>query len=585
VGWKVWQYGSVQRLLLILVAVLWLSATLTLPVQALSIDDYFTYGYTVQLSQTEVQGTQAFSATVSGQAVCTKDLPLTPSSAYVTSRVIARHLDTGAVVTLNSGYTLTLDSFPAKQGDSAQETVVVPLAFPPGSQTGTYTVIGEILEAKVHVLVWLDVTAQLPPSQQIGAITYQQSAGGGGGAGNSGTCADDSAAPEETLAGTTRLAEFITGSGSLSQTATARSDDGRVVLTIPEGTVPLSEAGEPLHEITVTPVDQPPPAPAGAELVGLPYDLGPDGATFDQPVTVCLAYDPADIPEGASETSLVAGIYDDAAGTWSELADCLVDTYNHKVCGFTTHFTTFAVLAGTRPAVFDLSDLTIIPDRVSAGQTVTIRVNVTNSGDLRGTCRLVVWVDDATVAVQDLPLEGGATRTATFSASPKSPGTHSVRIGSLTGTFAVEGALPPATQTPFITSDLSIAPKEVHPGEDVILTVLVTNPKDTDAHYEVELLINDVLVATQEVSLGGDADRTVTFIASRTQPGVYAVRLGDEVGSFTVVDERAPVPDGTQAPVQGPTDRPIDWTIVGGAIAAVLVIAGGAILLFRRHRA
>jgi len=31
------------------------------------------------------------------------------------------------------------------------------------------------------------------------------------------------------------------------------------------------------------------------------YDLGPDGATFDPPITLMIMYDPDEIPEGYNE--------------------------------------------------------------------------------------------------------------------------------------------------------------------------------------------------------------------------------------------------------------------------------------------
>ena len=63
------------RILAVIALVTGLTLVKPAPVYALSVDDYFTYSYTIQLSHTEVYRDEAFSATVSGQAVCNNNLP------------------------------------------------------------------------------------------------------------------------------------------------------------------------------------------------------------------------------------------------------------------------------------------------------------------------------------------------------------------------------------------------------------------------------------------------------------------------------------------------------------------------------
>ncbi|UCB42446.1 MAG: hypothetical protein JSV77_08275, partial [Dehalococcoidales bacterium] len=111
---------SMWRLIVIACTVSSLMLASPAPVYALSVDDYFSYSYSIELDRTEVYRDEAFSATVSGQAVCKQTLPfgITPNAASVTSRVTARHDATGDRVTLNSGYTVTIDSFPGEPGDS-----------------------------------------------------------------------------------------------------------------------------------------------------------------------------------------------------------------------------------------------------------------------------------------------------------------------------------------------------------------------------------------------------------------------------------------------------------------------------------
>ena len=72
-------------------------------------------------------------------------------------------------MTLNPSYTLTVDPFPTDEGETASTSKDVPLQFPQGSQSGTYSIIAELIEAKVKAAgFWLPpVTPLLPSSETV----------------------------------------------------------------------------------------------------------------------------------------------------------------------------------------------------------------------------------------------------------------------------------------------------------------------------------------------------------------------------------------------------------------------------------
>jgi len=181
---------------------------------------------------------------------------------------------------------------------------------------------GETTRADLSVTI-----AVPPPPPAVG--------GGGGGA-------------PTVPAGTTDIRGMVTAAGRFTETVTAISEDGLCTLTIPEGTIGLTKDLEPLTEITNLLMDNPPPPPEDAHVIGLAYDLGPGGATFDPPITLTFSYDTSDIPEGIAEEDLVVAWYDQAAGEWVEL-DCVVDTENNTITASVPHFTTFAII-GEAPA-------------------------------------------------------------------------------------------------------------------------------------------------------------------------------------------------------------------------------------------
>ncbi|MDP2730108.1 MAG: hypothetical protein Q8O55_06475 [Dehalococcoidales bacterium] len=113
----------------------------------------------------------------------------------------------------------------------------------------------------------------------------------------------------------------VNAQGIVQVSTTLTTTDGKLSLEIPAGTKILDAQGNPLASITAVLATTPPsPPPAGA--IVLAYNLGPDGATFDPPLTLTIEYDPADIPEGVAEEDLVIAYWD---GTEWVVLDSVVD--------------------------------------------------------------------------------------------------------------------------------------------------------------------------------------------------------------------------------------------------------------------
>lgn len=147
--------------------------------------------------------------------------------------------------------------------------------------------------------------------------------------------------------GVTDVSDVITDEGVFTEEVAAESEDGKVELAIDEGTIGLTEEGEPLSEISIIEMEEPPAPPADSSAIGLTYDLGPDGATFDPPITITLAYDPDEIPEGVNEEDLVIAMWD--GEKWVELEDCTVDPVTHTITARASHFTAFTILTAVAP--------------------------------------------------------------------------------------------------------------------------------------------------------------------------------------------------------------------------------------------
>ena len=59
--------------------------------------------------------------------------------------------------------------------------------------------------------------------------------------------------------------------------------------------------------------------------------------------------------------------------------------------------------------------------------------------------------------------------------------------------------------------------------EDVTISVLVINTGDLTGTYEVTLKIDNVTVASKDVTLAGGASQTVTFTTAKDAAGVYTI--------------------------------------------------------------
>ena len=547
----------VRRLSITLILALCLVTIGSSPVFALSLEDYFTLDYDLELDQTNISGSETFYALVDGSATCHQDLPLAITEGYVTSRIVAEHQDSSTVVTLNYSYTINIDPFPNQAGESAQASETVSLRFPSASQAGTYNIEARLLEARVNtaLLGWLPVTVYLPSSQAIGTVTYTPSSGGGGGI---------------AIESGSELSDYIDSSGVFTEDLIFESDDGMCQVTIDEGITGLTEDEEPLNELTIEEMEDPPDPPQDSAVIGLTYELGPEEASFDPAITLTFTYDPSLIPEGVSAENLLLATWDENTGEWVVLEGCTVDVDNHTISVSVSHFSIFTVLAYTRPAAFEISDLTITPSEVGVGETVAIVSLITNSGDLTGTYEVTLKINDVAVETKQVEVTGGTQQRVAFTLTRDAVGTYTVNVNGLSETFEVQ---PPPAPAAFTTGELTISPTEVATGENVTISVNVANTGELAGTYEVTLKVNDVAVEAKEAEVAGGDSKLVSFSISRDTPGVYQVSIDDLSGTFEV-QEATTEPESES--------KSINWRLI--AIIAGVTTAIAVPLAIRRRR-
>ena len=149
--------------------------------------------------------------------------------------------------------------------------------------------------------------------------------------------------------------------------------------------------------------------------------------------------------------------------------------------------------------------------------------------------------------------------------------------------FAIiaRAAPPPLAPAAVSVSNLSIQPAEVKPKEAVTIMVSVANTGGTEGSYTVVLMINGVKEAEKRVTIAAGRSQNVSFTVSREDARSYSVVVDGLSGSFTVLapvvvpaPAPAPAPPAPPPPPAPPAPpAPINWPLIGGIIAAMIVVA------------
>jgi hypothetical protein len=402
-------------------------------------------------------------------------------------------------------------------------------------------------------------------------------AGGGGGGGGGG----------KPPLGTTYLFDVITRSGMFTENFTAKSDDELCKLTIPRGTISLQANHQPPYKLTIVPSSSPPAISQNVSLISKVYDLGPDGLTFNPPVTLTIKYNPDSLPVGVNINKLVIVYRDTSSYTWVECEGCTVNTTACCVSAKIGHFAEFALLAHTQPSKFIPSDLFISPVEVDIGESVKISMLVSNTGDLSDTCNVTlkiknVELENVESETRGVTINDGASANVTFSTTEDVAGTYNVTVDAVgthnadsrSDTFMVR----PKPEPIFKVSGLTISPAEVEIGESANISILVRNEGDLSGTSNVTLKINNVELETRGVTLNGGASENVTFFTTEDVAGTYNVTV-DVAGTHNV-DSRSdtftvkPKPE-SPFKVNGLTISPAKVDIGESVNISVLVINEG----------
>jgi len=115
-----------------------------------------------------------------------------------------------------------------------------------------------------------------------------------------------------------------------------------------------------------------------------------------------------------------------------------------SVIGVVWYFTTLPEEAEPLPGEFELSGLTVSPSSVMVGGSVTISVNVTNTGGTNVTGTITLALNNVIEDTETVTVAAGETEIVTFTVTKSVAAVYAVTIPgtTLTGTFTVTGGVP-----------------------------------------------------------------------------------------------------------------------------------------------
>jgi uncharacterized membrane protein len=86
----------------------------------------------------------------------------------------------------------------------------------------------------------------------------------------------------------------------------------------------------------------------------------------------------------------------------------------------------------------------------------------------------------------------------------------------------------------FRVSDLTVSPAEVEVGNEVTISLVLTNIGEEEGSYTLVLKVNQVAEDTKTITLDAGASTAVQFKVTKEEAGAYDVEIGELSGGFDV---------------------------------------------------
>lgn len=149
--------------------------------------------------------------------------------------------------------------------------------------------------------------------------------------------------------------------------------------------------------------------------------------------------------------------------------------------------------------------------------------------------------------------------------------------------WEISYVFPLVSPAEFQVSDLEVTPSDVEVGEEVTVSVEITNIGGQTGSYTLPLIINQTTEETRTVTLDKGESTTAEFKVTKQTPGTYNIEIEGLVSEFTVREATTNGTPSNGTPSNGATSNliPLEY-LVAAAIAVVAVLSAAFILVRRR---
>jgi uncharacterized protein YfaS (alpha-2-macroglobulin family) len=220
----------------------------------------------------------------------------------------------------------------------------------------------------------------------------------------------------------------------------------------------------------------------------------------------------------------------------------------------------------------------ITPKEVLPGGSATVRVTVSNNGDVAGEYPVALLVNGSPSDTKVVRLSPGAAQTVEFALTATAAGSLAINIDSLAGALTVTAPPPAPSPEPakssglpiilaavlgglvllggvvlllvrrrrpapvmrsaasFTLKDLAISPKQLPVGSKAAVAVTVNNQGGHAGTFRVVLRVDGLASSMKEVTLLGGTSERVELSVPGTAVGSFTVDVGGLTDTLTVTD-------------------------------------------------
>jgi hypothetical protein len=212
------------------------------------------------------------------------------------------------------------------------------------------------------------------------------------------------------------------------------------------------------------------------------------------------------------------------AGTYDATLDSAKDsTGNDGATGQSD-----SVTLDTAEALFERTNLTVEPDDISVGESVTVSLDIENVGDASGSYRIAVEVNDTREFSEVRgSLSPGEQVSDSIELTLTDPGKRKISVRGMNDTPKAQIVNVTQPTGDVSINDYSLNTTTLTAGETLALTATLDNNGDVAGSLDVPFVVNDTTVDNTTVDVPANDRRTVTFTYTFDTTGEFAVTVGE----------------------------------------------------------